>query len=83
LPSIYSYNLTTAFILLYVSAIILKVNDIMPLICKDHTKDKPIRFEADGPIFATTETTPKYPADAIVITENKSVINPIHLDVIF
>lgn len=55
----------------------------MPLICKDHTKDKPIRFEADGPIFATTETTPKYPADAIVITENKSVINPIHLDVIF
>lgn len=55
----------------------------MPLICKDHTKDKPIRLEADGPIFATIETTPKYPAAAIVTTANKSVINPIHLDAIF
>lgn len=45
--------------LLYVSAIILKVNDIIPLICNDQTKARPIRLDAEGPIFATIETTPK------------------------
>lgn len=36
-----------------------------------------------APISKETEATPKKPAAAMVTTENKSVIRPIHLEVIF
>ena len=69
--------------LLSVSAKILKVNDMMELICKDQTKARPIRFALLAPMLMTTEMTPKYPAAAIVMMENKSVIRLIHLVAIF
>ena len=55
----------------------------MELICKDHTRAKPIKLVLEVPILATTVITPKYPAAAIVTMEKRSVIKFIHLVVMF
>ena len=52
-------------------------------ICKLQTSDNPIRLVLSVPTSAITVNTPKYPAAAIVKTENKSVNKFIHLVVIF
>lgn len=69
--------------LLYVSANTLSVNDIMPLICKEYTKAKPIRLELFVPKSTATVITPRYPAAAMVVIENKSDIRLIHLEDMF
>lgn len=55
----------------------------MPLIDKDQTKANPIRLDPVAPIPKYIERIPKYPAEEIVTTENRSVIKPIHLEAIF
>lgn len=69
--------------LLSVSARTLRVNDKIELICKLQTSDNPIKLVLSVPILAIVVITPKYPAAAIVTTENKSVTKLIHLVVIF
>jgi len=83
LLSMYSKSLTTAFILLYVSAKILNVNDKIALICKLQTRDNPIKFVLSVPMLAMVVMTPKYPAAAMVTIENISVTKLIHLVVMF
>ncbi len=69
--------------LLSVSAKIRRVNDMIELICRLQTNDRPIMFVLLTPMFITVDITPKYPAAATVKTENKSVTKLIHLDVMF
>lgn len=69
--------------LLSVSARTLRVNDKIELICKLQTRDNPIKFVLSVPMLAMVVITPKYPAAAIVTTENISVTKLIHLVVIF
>ena len=69
--------------MLYVSANTLKVKDMIPLICSEYTKDKPIRLALLVPKFTATVMTPKYPAAAIVVIENISDIRFIHLEAMF
>lgn len=65
------------------SARILNVKDIILEICRLQTSDNPIKLVLSVPTSAMTVNTPKYPAAAIVNTENKSVTKFIHLVAIF
>ena len=64
--------------LLSVSAMTLRVKDKMVLICKPHTKARPIMLVLSVPILRATDETPKYPAAAIVKILKRSVTKLIH-----
>lgn len=67
--------------LLYVSATILKVIERTVFTCKAQTSAKPIKLDVELPI--AWDNTPKYPAEAIVTREHKSVIKFIHRLAVF